>query len=703
MAAELRQSRLRLVDYAHTLEEQVAERTQEAELRAEQAAHLSGLAQIRSEELERRALQTQTAAEIAQAANSTLELQELVDISVNLIQERFRLSYVGLFLLAAWPADAKAQYAWLRAGTGEAGQRMLDSKHKLVVDENSLVGWCILHAQPRIAQALDDGVKRFRNPLLPDILAEAALPLITRGEVIGALTVQSSQEQAFSPADIIILQTMCGQLANAIGNARLYQEVQTEKVAAEAANRAKSAFLANMSHEIRTPMNAILGFTELLLREKSLTPRQHENIATIHRSGEALLGLINSILDLSKIEAGRMAVNEQTFSLQDLLVNLQDLFQLRASEKGLQLEFEVCDLPGQIVADEAKLRQVLTNLIGNALKFTHQGRVLICIRQATADEIFKLKRKNEFPGHLFLHFSVEDTGVGIADEELEQIFEPFTQTSSGRLLQQGTGLGLAISRQFVNLMGGEISISSTPGEGSNFSFIVPTKPAQSDEAVIEKKSTRIIGLAEGQPSYRLLVVDDIPEARVWMTQWLQQLGFEVREANNGQQAVNMNREWQPDLIYMDIRMPVMNGLEATRLIKNASNPGKKPVIIAVTASAFDEDRNEILNAGCDDFLRKPVRPDDFFGMLEKHLGVEFVETAQPAIALSTGSVKTEDLPDKWIKRLQAAIASADFEQIANLVEEIRPQQAPLAERLSILARNYDLRGLMALFPTETSF
>jgi signal transduction histidine kinase/CheY-like chemotaxis protein/HAMP domain-containing protein len=704
MAAELQQSRLRLMDHAHTLEKQVAERTFEAEQRAEQAAQLSQVAKNRAEELEKRALQTQTSAEIAQAANSILDLEQLLQTSVNLIRERFNMYYVGLFLV-----DDQRHYAWLRSATGEAGKRLLEMQQKLDINENSMIGWGILHAQPRVAQDFDPesgqpasspiAIKRFHNPLLFKTLSEAVLPLITRGEVIGALTVQSNQPHAFTHADVAILQTMSGQLANAIGNARLYQELEGKKVAAEAANRAKSIFLANMSHEIRTPLNAILGFTELLHRDKSLTPLQHENITIIERSGAALLTLINSILDLSKIEAGRMALNEQIFNLNDLLRSLQDLFGLRAAEKDLQLEFEAGDVPQTLLADEARLRQVLINLIGNALKFTQSGNISVCVRKATQEELQILGAKQTIPQITHLYFSVEDSGPGIAAEELKGIFEPFTQTSSGRNMQQGTGLGLAICRQYVHLMGGEILVKSQPGKGSNFAFVVPIKLLQTGEAIVEKKTRKIAGLAQNQPVHRVLVVDDIAEARVWLVRWLVELGFDVREAGNGQQAVEAWQNWQPELICMDIRMPVMNGLEATRQIRELEKD-KRTTIIAITASAFQDEHSAILDAGCDDLLIKPVNSEGLATMLEKHLDVVFIEAPseppQTALSASINSADLEALPAEWIHSFRASLESADFDQIANSIDQIRLEYTELAAKLSILADNYDLRGLLAL-------
>jgi signal transduction histidine kinase/DNA-binding response OmpR family regulator/HAMP domain-containing protein len=702
MAADLNQSRLQLETYARTLEDQVAERTAQLEQRAF--------------ELERLAMQSKTAAEISQFASGTLDLEELLAHSVQLIAERFELYYVGLFLV-----DETYDNAWLRAANGAAGAQMLAERYHLSLLGNSMIAWCIRHNRPRVARIASADPERLANPLLPETRSEAALPLVARGEAIGALTVQSQRPDAFLDADMAILQTMVGQLANAIGNARLYQAVQLEKQHAESANRAKSAFLANVSHEIRTPMNAMLGFAELLMTADNLTTDQLESLRTIRRSGETLLALINSILDLSKIEAGRMVVHDQAFDLTRLLTDLENLFSLRFAEKNLPLLFHcAADVPIYIRTDEHKLHQVLINLIGNALKFTRQGRVEVQVRPANPVERLQIAPEGvshpaahgsptvprRVPVHMALHFSVADTGIGITPQELAEIFQPFTQTTSGRELHQGTGLGLAICQQFVRLLGGELSVQSTLGQGSTFAFVIPVQVAEMADVPAARTPYRVLGLAPGQRSYRLLVVDDQLESRQWVSRLLTSYGLEVRQAVNGEEAIQMWQSWQPHLIWMDMRMPVLDGSEATRRIK-ALPGGAETIIVALTASAFEEDRARLLAMGCNDFLRKPVSPLDLVSVLEKHLGVHFqledlpaeaepASTSKPAPALLFSVWQT--LPGDWIAALRQAAVEADFDQINDLVAQISSSQPELAERIISLTRNYDVRGLLALLP-----
>ena len=485
------------------------------------------------------------------------------------------------------------------------------------------------------------------------------------------------------------------------------------KEAAEAANRAKSIFLANMSHELRTPLNAILGFSQLMARDMRLEAEQQENLDIISQSGEHLLALINDVLTMSKIEAGRIILNEKTFDLFRLLSALEEMFTLRAQEKGLALIFDFGeDVPRYIRADENKLRQVLINLLSNAVKFTSEGGVTLRIAtkplKAAPTEPPPASPKSPAQGlwqdNVRLYFEVEDTGVGIAPDEIDQLFAPFAQTQSGQAAQEGTGLGLAISQKFIHLMGGQLKATSEVGQGSLFKFSVVVQPT-SVEALQAKQRRQVVGVAPDQPTYRLLIVEDRDASRKLLLKLLRPLGFELRAATNGKQAIDLWQNWHPHVILMDMRMPVMDGYEATRHIKSTAQ-GQATVIIALTASAFEEDRQLILSEGCNDFVSKPFRESEIFEKLHQHLGVDFIyheHNEPPSSASEEDELKIpltawDEVPPPLIAKLRQAIIQAEFNAIAALMAEIGSYAPDLAETLTELAYNFKYDKLLALIP-----
>ncbi|MBN1933706.1 MAG: response regulator [Anaerolineae bacterium] len=449
----------------------------------------------------------------------------------------------------------------------------------------------------------------------------------------------------------------------------LWQKLQAEKEAAEAANRAKSQFLANMSHELRTPLSAILGFTELMLHDEMLTTRQRENLEIIDRGGEHLLALINDVLDLSKIEAGKVELDVEVFDLHEMLLGLGEMFSLRAEQKGLTMVFDLAsDVPQYVYADAGKLRQVLINLLGNAVKFTQQGSVTMNVKQGELRSDSQIR----------LVFEIQDTGVGIAPEELDKIFDAFVQTESGRRSGQGTGLGLPISREYVRLMGGELIVQSQVGQGSTFHFDLPVEVIAEDQTHLAQPTRRAVGIAPGQASpdggpYRLLVVDDDEAGRRLLVELLAPLGFALQQACNGREAVDIWRAWRPHLIWMDANMPVLDGLSAVREIESDRDAWKS-IIILVTASAFEEEREHILAMGGDDFIRKPFRETQILDTLTRHLGMRFVykedkvrESGQFDPAL------LRDVPDEWRSAMRRATVVGDVRQMLDLLEQLRQQ------------------------------
>jgi predicted ATPase/signal transduction histidine kinase/CheY-like chemotaxis protein/tRNA A-37 threonylcarbamoyl transferase component Bud32 len=551
------------------------------------------------------------------------------------------------------------------------------------------------------------------------------LPLVNQGQLTGILYLENPLATgAFTQERLKVLNLLSSQIAISIENSLLYnnleqkvaertrelaqrtdeleQEIVVRKQAEEAAqvaNQAKSTFLANMSHELRSPLNAILGFAQIMTRSKILDKENQENVGIIRRSGEHLLSLINQVLDLSKIEAGRTTLNETHFDLYRLLDDLEDMFHLKADDKRLLLVFErEPSVPQYLYTDEVKVRQVLINLLNNALKFTTDGGITVRIHSKTIETDLNQQRS-------VIEFDVEDTGPGIAPDDLDDLFTAFVQTEVGKQSQEGTGLGLPISRKFVQLMGGDMVVSSEVGRGTTFQFQIQCQLSEANNIQKPADEKRVIALAQNQPRYRILIVDDKWASRQLVIKLLSPLGFELREAENGQQALEVWEEWEPHLIWMDMRMPVMNGYEATDRIR-AHTKGQATAIVALTASVLEEERAVILDAGCDDFLRKPFKEADIFELMHKHIGVNYVYEDGREIADEEDNKETKiedikseiiQLPSELSAELQETIEAADLQAALPIIEVIGEINKPLAKTLTKLVNGFRFDILQEIF------
>ncbi len=599
-----------------------------------------------------------------------------------------------------------------------------------------------------------------------EIKANLVVPILQGEKLWGLLIAHHCRSQrVWNASEIESLKQISVQLAIAIKQSTLFEQAKTEiadrklaetalqkaVVAADTANRAKSEFLSSMSHELRTPLNAILGFSQVMVRDSSLNNQHQQHLEIINRAGEHLLSLINDILEMSKIEAGRSQLNESSFNLMRLLKTLEEMFRLKAKSKKLQLNLEVGEgVPDFVSGDEGKLRQILINLVGNAIKFTERGSVTLRVKnqveESLAVETAAIQTQPGWcagseslavetaaiqtqPGWcagsnqsaqadfdcvdansirpvflqkselLRLQFEIEDTGLGIAAEEMNKLFEPFEQTKTGQKSQQGTGLGLPISRKFVQMMGGDITVSSTPELGSKFAFDIQISLAPPSEIKILKPQKKVMGLAPNQAEYRILVVDDRADNCLVIERLLSPLGLLVREARDGEEAIAVWEDWQPHLIWMDMQMPVMDGYEATRKIK-AHPLGKQTVIVALTASAFEEERQTILGAGCDDFMRKPFDAKILFAKMEELLGVRYIYEESVDATLendseisgvtSNQSVESQlgQMPIEWVEKISHAAHECCDDKIVKLIEEMPSEFALSAQYLTTLVQDF---------------
>ncbi|MBL1176063.1 PAS domain S-box protein [Pantanalinema sp. GBBB05] len=488
--------------------------------------------------------------------------------------------------------------------------------------------------------------------------------------------------------------------------------------AAEAANLAKSIFLANMSHELRTPLNVILGFTQVMAHDVSLTSTQQDDLQTIRRSGDHLLNLINDVLDLSKIEAGHCVVEVTGFDLIALLHSLRTMLAERANFKGIDLHFDIApEVPQFVLADSQKLRQILLNLLSNAIKFTDQGGVVLRVHQRGEinwnQSVISSSAWSSPP--MVLVFEVEDTGVGIAPAEITPIFDAFVQAQAGKRSPSGTGLGLTISRKLLELMGGEISVHSLLGQGSTFTFTLPVRPTSGVNVQPEQSDRLVIGLAPGQRHYRILVVDDQSENRSLLVRLLTQLGLEVREASNGQDAIQIWQAWQPDLTWMDIRMPGMDGYEVTKQIR-AMAQGQASIIIALTAQASQSDRSLALAAGCNDYISKPFREATLFLKMAEYLNLQYqyaesgvlletlsvtTPTSQPVTRFELDPVMLTAVSKPWLEQLEDAAICGYDHVIFELIMQLPPELATLADDLRDLAHQYRFEQILQWLHQQT--
>ncbi|MFH1135232.1 MAG: ATP-binding protein [Pseudomonadota bacterium] len=476
---------------------------------------------------------------------------------------------------------------------------------------NGLWGWVLKNGKPLLTNRPTQDQRSTGAPVghIP-IDRFLAAPVLIENRTMGIIALCNS-EHDYTANDLSVIERLAALFGLSIQRMWAEEDIRAAKEAAEAANLAKSNFLATMSHEIRTPMNAILGFTDLTL-DSDITTRQRENLEIVRTSAQHLLNLLNDILDLSKIEAGRVELEENAFNLSDVLEEAARTLSIRATNKGLGFSHRLApSLPAEVIGDRRRLHQVLFNLIGNAIKFTEKGEVKV---DAAAE--------NSTPDKIEVHFTVEDTGIGIPAPKQLEIFDPFTQAdSSTTRLYGGTGLGLAISRKLVETMGGVIWVESEEGRGSVFHFTAPFTKISPQESLRPSPPGAVNpapAAAKTSPILVLLVEDNRINQKLAKA-FLEKKGCRALTAESGLQALQILKRETVDLVLMDIEMPGMNGLDAARVIRDLEeNTGRRTPIIALTAHAMKGDRERFIASGMDDYLSKPLDSAALYRIIDRY-------------------------------------------------------------------------------------
>ncbi len=624
------------------------------------------------------ALVTSTSTQIASVAASELDAQ--IVRALDLACASFGGQRAFVCRQAERSAAVQLTHRFDRADVREAHQAIALTRHFSRMRKEGVI---------HITDATEVRARSLRQELVSSgAMARLMVPLRSDSAVVGALAIDVLNHAHRWEDDEIELFGMLGEtIAGAFVRRDIAVSLENAKLAAEAANRAKTEFLASTSHELRTPLNGILGYAQLLDRDQTLSDDQREAVQTIQWCGEHLLKIINELLDLAKIESSKFELAPAPVDLPRLLQDAADLGRLRASQEGLTFSFEIASaLPKQVLADAAKLRQILLNLLSNAAKFTRTGGVTLRVRATSSGNSEQLV------------FEVEDTGIGIPKKELGRIFEPFHQVKAHAT--EGTGLGLTITKRLIDAMGGTIDVSSRPGRGSCFAVHLELPRMEGPAAFEEPASQSVIGYLGGVRS--ILIADDKSENRNVLARLLEPLGFVVHQAADGHEALAAAREHRPDLVLMDLVMPNLDGFEAIRRLK--LDPELAHVrTIAVSASAFDDTRRESLQQGAVDFIAKPVRLTELLERIRHHLDVEWVyadrERTRDAAARNAPNAAELPIPaPAELERMLELTTLGDIEGLNVALDALAPRTdlEPFVAHLRGFTRQFQMNRIRTL-------
>ena len=707
-----------------------AELLREAEQKSFKLTQLLSTVQLQKEQHSRKAERERGISRVIQQIRQSLDLSRIAETATAEARKILECDRVLIYrFLPDWSGDIV--YESVQEG---CPRLMVNNKPSRWVDD-----YLQEHQGGRFRERKPLAIADIHNSTCSDcsiaameerkIRALMVVPIFTGDELWGLMgAYQNRETRDWKSYELDFLERISDQLGVAFQQSTLMTELKLAKDKAETANHAKSAFLANMSHELRTPLNAILGFSQLMQREANVNPSQKEKLGIINRSGAHLLSLINDVLEMSKIEAGRITLNESDFDLYLLCDSIYEMFRLKAEAKGLQLKFERGPkLPQYVRGDESKLRQVLINLVSNSLKFTETGEIALKFWRGETVQLDPMTSLSNAP--IQVNFSVSDTGQGIESHELSRLFDAFYQTEVGRYSHEGTGLGLPISREFVELMGGEMKVTSQIQQGTSVSFSIRVPPVVGKLPTV-RPSRQVVSLVEGQPDYRILIVEDRKENRMLLKQLLEAVGFTVRTAEHGEQAIAQWQDWQPHFIWMDLQMPVMDGFEATKQIRQleaeqwqAEQVGlgdevpqeRQTFILALTASAFEQTRIDTLEAGLDDFISKPFQEHIIFEKMAQYLDLEYCyEIVKPVSNNVSNDAESSSrdeqavklnqqlslMDDSWKQAIYEAARTLDEDVVLQQIEMIDEQYDVLSKSLRAWFNALRLDKIVALLKAE---
>ncbi|GAB4312777.1 MAG: hypothetical protein Kow0091_19450 [Geminocystis sp.] len=656
---------------------------------------------------------------VADATNYLLTVKDYnqgINQALDTLGKATKLDRIYIFNVHPHPQWKKPAYSQLWEWVAEGITPEIDNPYlqNMPFDDFIPRWYDILSSGGTVAGNVRDFPELERIVLQPQgILSLLVVPILIKDEFWGFVGFDDCHcERNWTEIEISTLRAIAGSIGGIIArnqaerelqnlNQELEKRIETRtqqlliaKEEADKANQAKSEFLARMSHELRTSLNGILGFCQLLNRDENLTSLQRENLKIINSSGEHLLNLINDILELTKIEVGKISLNITDCDLDKLLDSLRDMFYLKISEKNLELIItRDVDIPNHVRLDERKLKQVLINLLHNAIKFTHKVQISLKIQSIKDNK--NIEKTN-------LLFIVKDTGVGITPEELKIIFKPFEQTQLGIKSNQGNGLGLSISKKLVKLMGGNLQVKSSLNQGSSFYFQIPATIIKKNKNITKHSFDDRLNLKPSPEKNKILIVEDIEINRQFLIKLLSPMSFNIYIAEDGEKALDLWEKHLPDLILMDVQIPILNGLEVTQIIREKKNL-PQPKIIIVSASAFANDVEKATCQGCDDFVMKPIIENILLSKIAQHLGIELStkistneerETLEEKEKLIKSNL--QKMPSDWVKKLNKAAKELNRDKISSLLQLIPSEYDPLARILNKMIKEYDFEQIIRL-------